>query len=164
MKKPRRLRTLFLSARGLLTIVSLLAVSYLAVLYYTRYRDPVVVTWSTVSELDTAGFNVLRGTDREGPFIRLNQELIPACPDPLQGGEYSYRDSDQGSAQTSYYLLQIVSNNGDTRDLQVIEVRSGNGSAKKTLLAGAAVGLTLIILFGRSILNRTRAVPHQTTG
>ena len=163
MKKPKRMSTLLLTARSLLIIVSLLTVSYLAMPYYSRYRDPVVVTWSTASELDTAGFNVLRGTDRTGPFVRLNQKLIPASPDLLQGGKYSYWDSNQGSARTSYYLLQIVRNNGDTRNLQVIEVRSGKLSAQEILLAGVAC-LTLIILLGRWILSRARAVCHETTG
>ena len=36
----------------------------------------VVVEWSTASELDTAGFNLYRSESPDGPFEKVNQNLI----------------------------------------------------------------------------------------
>ena len=43
-------------------------------LFLTSAVTPPAVTveWSTASELNTAGFNVLRGDHPDGPFTRLN--------------------------------------------------------------------------------------------
>ena len=39
---------------------------------------PIVVRWSTESEVNTAGFNVYRSDSEDGPWTKINSQLIPA--------------------------------------------------------------------------------------
>jgi hypothetical protein len=67
MKLPSRRITLLLAVGLLLMALALLLASVLT--------PPVVtVEWSTASELNTAGFNVLRGENPNGPFAHLNPQ------------------------------------------------------------------------------------------
>jgi hypothetical protein len=92
----------------LLLAVGLILVALTLFLASATLPPAVTVEWSTASELNTAGFNVLRGTSENGPFTRLNREVIPASPDPLVGGTYVYTDTDVTPGQTYYYQLEEV--------------------------------------------------------
>ncbi|NIN65277.1 MAG: hypothetical protein GTO63_11385, partial [Anaerolineae bacterium] len=46
----------------------------------------VIVEWTTESEIDLAGFNLYRSERPDGPYVKVNEALIPASPDPLTGG------------------------------------------------------------------------------
>jgi hypothetical protein len=85
-------------------------------LFLASVLTPPVVTveWSTASELNTAGFNVLRGDNPAGPFARLNAQIIPASPDPLVGGSYVFTDTAVAPGQTYYYQLEEVEFGGST--------------------------------------------------
>lgn len=50
----------------------------------------VTLRWETASELDNAGFNVLRRPELGGPWERVNATLIPALGDSLAGASYSF--------------------------------------------------------------------------
>ena len=54
-----------------------------------RPGRPIIVRWSTESEVNTAGFNVYRSGSENGPWAKLNTQLIPGSPDPLRGGAMS---------------------------------------------------------------------------
>ena len=71
----------------LLLAVGLILAALVIFLINAATPPAVTVEWSTASELNTAGFNVLRSDTPAGPFARLNREIIPASPDPLVGGE-----------------------------------------------------------------------------
>ena len=49
-----------------------------------RPGRPIIVRWSTESEVNTAGFNVYRSGSEDGPWAKLNSKLIPGSPDPLR--------------------------------------------------------------------------------
>lgn len=86
---------------------------------------PVRVEWTTEVEMNTAGFDLFRGESPAGPFdVRINDELIPASPDPLAGGEYSYVDRTAEAGQTYYYQLQEVELGGAVNSYGPIEVRA----------------------------------------
>ena len=53
----------------------------------------VEVEWTTASELSTVGFDLYRSDSQEGVYQKVNDELIPASPDPLTGGSYTYLDA-----------------------------------------------------------------------
>lgn len=120
---------------------------------WQSFRDTtVVVEWSTASEMETAGFNLLRGDSPEGPFERINEQLIPASPDPLTGGAYAYEDQGVSPGQTYYYQLEEVENSGQTASYGPIEVRANrSGWLELILVAGLGVlGLTGLLFSSRS--------------
>jgi len=137
---------LAVAAGGLIFLI--VAISLAAVRLAGSW-NPVVITWSSASELDTAGYNLLRGTSPRGPFVRINPQPIPPSGDSLLGGDYTYEDRDGTSGIASYYLLQSLSRGGEIRDLQVIEVEGESTPAKSLWLAVMVVGLALLAVLRR---------------
>jgi len=122
--------------------------------YARRAAATVVVEWSTASELDTAGFNLYRSDSPDGPFARVNRELIPASPDPLLGGSYSFTDTDVVAGHTYYYQLEDVETSGTTTRHGPIEVRAEAGARGAmwmaiVLIAMALTGFGLLTLSNR---------------
>ncbi len=74
--------------------------------------SPNVITWETASEVNTAGFNIYRGATEEGPWIQINESLIPPSDDPLQGGQYEFSDDDADAGEVYFYLLEEVELSG----------------------------------------------------
>lgn len=117
------------------------------------YRSPMLlVEWSTASELDIAGFNVLRAEQADGPFTQVNRTLIPSASDSLTGGEYRYEDREVQSGQTYYYQLQEVELSGVTAVHGPIEVQATRGGLIEGTLAGLLIAGSLFILFNKSRL------------
>jgi hypothetical protein len=72
----------------------------------------IILTWSTVSEIDTAGFNLYRSTSESEEYIKLNQSLIPAQGSPTQGASYEFIDNDVKNRKTYFYKLEDIDLNG----------------------------------------------------
>ncbi len=70
------------------------------------------VAWNTSNEVNNLGFNVLRARREDGPFIKLNSELIPAN----ESGNYSFVDRDFEVGVQYYYLLEDVDLTGDVTE------------------------------------------------
>ena len=124
----------------------------------------VIVEWSTASELDTAGFHLYRSENPDGSYSRITRNLIPASPDPLTGGSYSYLDSDVVVGQTYFYELEEIEINGSTSRFGPIEAKAeGDGKTELTLavtFAGVgAMGAVMLISQRRleSLKRGTRA-------
>jgi hypothetical protein len=98
-------------------------------------QAPIIVDWETASELDTAGFNLYRSEQAEGPFERINPSLIPASPDPLVGGEYSYTDREVEVGRVYYYRLEEVETSGKTTQTGPIEVKTEGGGKVELVLS-----------------------------
>ncbi|MDZ7369596.1 MAG: T9SS type A sorting domain-containing protein [candidate division KSB1 bacterium] len=74
----------------------------------------VYLEWQTESEIDLAGFNILRAATVDGRFEPINVALIPAAaPQPNQGNHYTFID-EKPLAGSNYYKLQSVSLDGRT--------------------------------------------------
>lgn len=72
----------------------------------TRTATGVDVAWTTASELDTAGFNLWRGTlNNRG--VRVNSTLIPAEGSPATGGSYTFADDGAPAEAIAYWLEEI---------------------------------------------------------
>lgn len=67
------------------------------------------ISWETVSELNTLGFNVWRNTSNSGPQDKLNASLIPAHPGSPQGYMYTFVDTTAVANTTYYYWLEDIS-------------------------------------------------------
>lgn len=72
----------------------------------------VVVEWTTATEMNTAGFNLYRSENAEGPYVQINPHIIPASTDPLVGGKYKFEDSTVTPGKTYYYQLEDVEFSG----------------------------------------------------
>lgn len=127
-----------------LLLVSLAAAFVLMIVTATGSAATVTVEWSTASELNTAGFNLYRGETPDGPFTRINPELIPASPDPLIGGSYIYTDTGVAAGRTYYYQLEDVETSGAATIQGVVQVRADGGLDPALLIALAAVGVVMI--------------------
>ncbi len=125
----------------------------------------VIVEWSTASELDTAGFHLHRSDSPDGGYSRITTNLIPAAPDPLTGGSYTYQDSDVVAGQTYFYELEEIETSGGTSRFGPIEAKAEGGGKTELTLAVAfagigAMGAVMLISQRRTeLLNRDVHAP-----
>ena len=119
---------------------------------------PVRVTWTTETEMNTAGFNLYRSTSPDGPFNqKVNEELIPPSADPLTGKEYTYVDTTAQGGITYYYQLQEVERNGSINAFGPISVRAGGLEWPQfVLLALLAVAVLVIWIRGGKVLQKAQ--------
>jgi hypothetical protein len=131
---------------GTMLIFAAIVVGYLARQGFKRAM--VLVEWTTASELDMAGFNLFRSENKEGPFVQVNDQLIPSSTDPLAGGSYQFSDERVEPGRVYYYELEAVETTGSTERFGPIEVRSESGGKIELALAFliAAVGISAIII------------------
>jgi hypothetical protein len=74
----------------------------------------VVLSWTTASEIDNAGFNLYRSESADGEYVKINASLIPAEGSPTQGATYQYVDRDVKNRTTYYYKLEDIDLNGNS--------------------------------------------------
>jgi hypothetical protein len=120
----------------------------------------VTVEWSTASELNTAGFNILRSDSPDGPFTRLNAQIIPASPDPLVGGSYVFTDTQVAPGRTYYYQLQEVEFGGGASLQGTVTVTAPYNVDPLILIA--AVSLTFAVIAALLWFERPRRVASAT--
>jgi hypothetical protein len=89
-------------------------------------RKGIHVEWETTSEVGNLGFNLYRAIAPEGPYTRLNAELIPSrAPGQAGGAVYAWTDDDVRPARTYYYRLEDVDIYGGATLHGPIDVKSG---------------------------------------
>lgn len=87
-------------------------------------RTEVRVVWSTVSEFDVVGFNVLRSRGEDQPYIRLNSTLIPAqASGTVTGARYSFTDTTVEQAGRYLYMLEMILLDGSTQRFGPVAVQ-----------------------------------------
>jgi len=73
------------------------------------------VEWETVTELDNLGFNLYRAGTADGPYVKLNEELIPSqAPGSPVGAVYVWLDDGVQAGHTYYYRLEDLDIYGHT--------------------------------------------------
>jgi len=75
-----------------------------------------VLTWATVAEFDSHGFNVWRTTEKNEAgeltdLTMLNAEMVAAKPDAQWGATYSFTDENIIPNQTYFYVVESVDSN-----------------------------------------------------
>ena len=117
----------------------------------------IVVQWTTATEINTAGFNLYRSERAEGPFIKVNAQLIPASADALIGIEYRHEDAAVVAGRTYYYQLEDVEFGGASARHGLIVVTAsalfgvGDALMRFVLLVGA-----LVLLGGAIVIAQWR--------
>ena len=74
----------------------------------------VTLQWSTETENDNAGFNVLRAEKEQGEYVRINPALIPAQGSSTQGAAYQLIDNGVQNRTVYYYKLEDIDMSGAT--------------------------------------------------
>ena len=95
-----------------------------------RLKDTgaVVIRWITESELNNAGFNILRSEKRDGEFTKLNTKLIAGQGTTSERTTYEYADTSAKPNVVYYYQIQDVSLDGKVQTLRQSRLK-GNVSA-----------------------------------
>ncbi|MBI5034135.1 MAG: hypothetical protein HZB51_26745 [Chloroflexi bacterium] len=102
--------------------------------------SPIVIEWTTATEINTAGFNLYRGDSANGPFTQINSQLIPASPDPVAGGKYKYEDASVAAGKTYYYQLEDIEYSGTRTKHPPVAVSAGTSFGMfEALLASVGI-------------------------
>jgi len=74
-------------------------------------KNRIIITWTTLSEIDNAGFNLWRSESKNGKFSKINSRIIKAKGGAILSAKYSYTDR-TSKPGTYYYKLEDIDNNG----------------------------------------------------
>ena len=98
-----------------------------------RLKDTgqVVIRWITESELNNAGFNILRSDTRDGEFTKINKELIAGQGTTTERTSYTYTDTSAKPNVVYYYQIQDVSLDGNVTTLRTTHLRGNVTAAGK---------------------------------
>jgi hypothetical protein len=78
----------------------------------TAKAGKIILSWSTESEIDNAGFNLYRASSENGAYIKINDSLIPAQGSSTRGVAYEFTDKDVKNRKTYYYKLEDIDLSG----------------------------------------------------
>jgi hypothetical protein len=117
--------------------------------------EGVVISWQTVSEQNNAGFNLYRADSPDGPWRRLNRDLIASlAPGALESRTYRWVDAPIRPDRTLYFQLEDVALGGAVTRHDPVQV-AGAGPAAVRLsryratseapALAAIVGLVVLI-------------------
>ena len=79
----------------------------------TTEAEGVLLNWTTQSELQNAGFNILRGISKAGHFTKINPTLIPGAGTTGERNDYQWTDTTAQSDVPYFYRIQDVSLAGE---------------------------------------------------
>lgn len=120
--------------------------------------NSVVVNWRTGSELNNAGFNILRSTSASGNFTKVN--YTPAQFGSIAGASYSFTDSAVTPGTTYYYRLESIDASGKVEPYS--QTASAVPSAAPTATATATRTPTRTAMLAPGAPTSTPAPPTAT--
>ena len=92
----------------------------------------VVITWSTQSELNNAGFFIKRSQQRTGEFVVINATMVPGAGTTSEKQFYTYEDTTAQPNVVYYYQIEDVSLDGNRQTLtRGIRLKGHIGAAGK---------------------------------
>ena len=92
----------------------------------TLENGEVVIRWTTESELDNAGFNILRSDSRNGEFKQVNSELVQGAGTTGERNTYKWVDESAKPAKPGviyYYQIEDVSFAGERQTLTTTKLK-----------------------------------------
>ena len=97
-----------------------------------KVTDAVVITWSTQSELNNAGFFIKRSQQRDGEFQIINATMIAGAGTTSEKQFYTYQDTTAQPNVVYYYQIEDVSLDGNRQTLtNGIRLKGHIGAAGK---------------------------------
>ncbi len=72
----------------------------------------VTLNWQTETEIDNAGFNILRATAEDGEYVKINADIIGSKAGATQGAAYQFVDAAVRNRKTYFYKLEDIDVNG----------------------------------------------------
>ena len=99
----------------------------------------VMVTWTTESEVDNAGFNLRRSEKRESGFTLLNAALIAGAGTTGERQEYTFTDTSAKPGIEYYYQIEEVAFDGKRETLAMRLLRGPVSAANRALTTFGAV-------------------------
>ena len=97
-----------------------------------KVSGAVVITWSTQSELNNAGFFIKRSNQRDGEFTVINAAMIPGAGTTSEKQSYTFEDSTAEPNIVYYYQIEDVSFDGNRQTLtRGIRLKGHVGAAGK---------------------------------
>ncbi|RKU23495.1 hypothetical protein C6503_02875 [Candidatus Poribacteria bacterium] len=91
----------------------------------------IVIRWITESELNNAGFNILRSETRDGEFTKINTSLIAGQGTTSERTTYSWVDKSAKPNVVYYYQIQDVSLDGQVQTLRMSRLKGDVSPAGK---------------------------------
>ena len=88
-----------------------------------RVEAGVVVKWTTESEVDNAGFNILRSETKNGEFKVVNPQLIQGAGTTSERHTYTWKDTAAQPNVAYYYRIKDVSHAGIRKQLATVRMR-----------------------------------------
>ena len=88
-----------------------------------RTDSGVIIEWSTASEVDNAGFNILRSETKSGRFAKVNPSLIVGAGTTSESHDYQWTDTTAKPNVSYYYRIEDVSFAGDRQQLATVRMR-----------------------------------------
>ena len=82
-----------------------------------RVTGAVVITWSTQSELNNAGFFIKRSQQTNGKFVSVNPTMIAGAGTTAEKQSYTYTDATADPNVIYYYQIEDVSLDGNRQTL-----------------------------------------------
>ena len=82
-----------------------------------RVTGAVVITWSTQSELNNAGFFIKRSQQQKGKFVVVNPTMIAGAGTTAEKQSYTFTDATADPNVIYYYQIEDVSLDGNRQTL-----------------------------------------------
>jgi hypothetical protein len=137
---------MFTKWRLVISIALLIMALFAWFLGYLSQTPEAIITWSTESEVDTAGFDVYRATNEEGPYEKVTEKLILSSGDPFTGGNYDFRDMTIEPGVTYFYQLEELETTGNlTRLPDVVRFEGQNKLIATVNWTAVSIFLTILI-------------------
>ena len=93
----------------------------------------VMVTWTTESEIDNAGFNLRRSLTRDSGFTLLNAALIAGAGTTGERQMYTFTDASAKPGVEYYYQIEEVAFDGKRETLAMRRLRGPVSAANRSL-------------------------------
>lgn len=82
----------------------------------------VTLRWRTESEVNNLGFYIYHSESKGGPFVRVNDAMIPGAGNSAIYHEYEYTDKDVEAGRRYFYYIEDVDVSGMKNRSKIIEV------------------------------------------
>ena len=93
--------------------------------------DGVILKWTTESELNNAGFNILRSETKDSEFKVVNPQLIQGAGTTSERQTYTWTDTTAKPNVVYYYRIEDISHAGVREQLATVRMRGYVSAAGK---------------------------------